>query len=293
MKPVAFDYARPATVAEAIALLARTDLQVKLLAGGQSLGPMLNLRLAQPQLLVDITGIAELKACREEADALVAGACLAHADFEDGRVPDVTHGALARVARHIAYRAVRNRGTLGGSLAHADPSADWLTSLIAMGATLHLRGPAGERQLALGDFVTGAFESALAHGEMLTAVRIPRLAGEARWGYYKFCRKTGELALAAGAVLHDPARKVFRAVIGATEARPLLFADAAALFGGHGAPDPARFDAGAADGALQAAGMHDAIDRQMHVVALRRAVERAATGTLAEAGPQNTEENAA
>lgn len=278
MKPVAFDYARPTTLAGAIELLARTNLQVKLIAGGQSLGPMLNLRLAQPQLLVDITAIAELKACRVDGDGLTAGACVTHADFEDGRVPDVTRGALARVARSIAYRAVRNRGTLGGSLAHADPSADWLTTLTAMDATLLLRGPGGARRLALQAFVNGAFEVTLLPGELLEAVHIPRLSPEARWGYYKYCRKTGELALAAAAVLHDPARNVFRAVIGATEARPVVFADAAALFGGHAGIDPARFEAGAADGALQAAGMHDAIDRRMHVVALRRAMEQAARG---------------
>jgi carbon-monoxide dehydrogenase medium subunit len=275
MKPAAFDYARPASVDEAIALLAREDLAVKLLAGGQSLGPMLNLRLAQPQLLVDITGIPELRRIEEDAEGITVGACLTHADFEDGRVPDVTGGALAKVARGIAYRAVRNRGTIGGSIAHADPSADWITSLAAMGAEVLLRGPAGARRMGIADFVTGVFEVALQPCELLEAVRIPRLSPAARWGYYKYCRKTGELALAAGAVLYDPDRSVWRAVIGATEARPVVFADAAPLFGGAASLDAARFDAQAASQALAAAGMGDAVDRQMHVVALRRAVERA------------------
>jgi len=276
MKSAPFDYARPADLAEAISLHEREDIAVKLLAGGQSLGPMLNLRLAQPQLLVDITGIAELRRVEEDASGITVGACVTHADFEDGRVPDVTGGALARVARGIAYRAVRNRGTIGGSIAHADPAADWITSLAAMGAEVLLRGPAGTRRMAIADFITGVFEVALQPGELLEAVRIPRLSSSARWGYYKYCRKTGELALAAGAVLHDPERKLWRAVIGATESRPVVFSDAAALFGGDTTMSPAQFDAAAADQSLVTAGMTDAVDRQMHVVALRRAVERAA-----------------
>ena len=276
MKSAPFDYARPGSLDEAIKLAAREDIAVKLLAGGQSLGPMLNLRLAQPQLLVDITGIPELRRVEEDASGITVGACVTHADFEDGRVPDVTGGALARVARGIAYRAVRNRGTIGGSIAHADPSADWITCLAAMGAEVLLRGPAGTRRMAIADFVTGVFEVALQTGELLEAVHIPRLSSSARWGYYKYCRKTGELALAAGAVLHDPERKLWRAVIGATESRPVVFNDAAALFGGDATMSPARFNAAAADQSLTAAGMTDAVDRQMHVVALRRAVERAA-----------------
>ena len=141
MKPVAFDYARPAGLGEAIGLLA-SQPDAKVLAGGQTLGPMLNLRLAQPALLVDITRIAELAAVREHADAITLGATVTHAAIEDGRVADPTGGFLARVARGIAYRAVRTRGTIGGSLAHADPAADWLACLTALGAEVVLRGPA-------------------------------------------------------------------------------------------------------------------------------------------------------
>ncbi len=276
MKPSRFDYVRPADLAGVIALTQREDIAVKILAGGQSLGPMLNLRLAQPDLLVDITGIPELKRVEENAAAIIVGACVTHADIEDGRVPDVTGGALPGVALGIAYRAVRNRGTLGGSLAHADPSADWVASLAAIGAEVMLRGPAGERSLAIEDFVTGAFEVALGPGEILEAVRIPRLSARARWGFYKICRKTGELAQAIGAVLHDPERAVFRAVFGAMESRPIVLPDAASLFGGKlSAGGPAAFDPGAAARALSAAGMTDPIDNQIHVVALKRAIERA------------------
>ena len=276
MKPSRFDYERPADLAGVIALTRREDIAVKILAGGQSLGPMLNLRLVQPDVLVDITGIPELKRVEENADAIIVGACVTHADIEDGRVPDVTGGALTDVARGIAYRAVRNRGTLGGSLSHADPSADWVASLAAIGATVLIRGPAGSRSLAIEDFVTGVFEVALDPGELLEAVRIPRLSRSARWGYYKICRKTGELAQAIGAVLHDPERSVFRAVIGATESTPIVFSDVTSLFGGTlRAGLPAAFDAGAAARVLSAAGMTDPYDNRIHVVALKRAIDRA------------------
>ena len=126
MKPAAFDYVRPATLPEALALLAEVA-EAKVLAGGQTLGPMLNLRLAQPPLLVDITRIAELAEVAEDGDGLWLGAIITHAAIEDGRVKDPTHGFLGKIAAGIGYRAVRTRGTIGGSLAHADPAADWLT----------------------------------------------------------------------------------------------------------------------------------------------------------------------
>lgn len=276
MKPTRFEYERPADIAGVIALIRREDVAVKILAGGQSLGPMLNLRLVQPDVLVDITGIAELKRVEESADAIIVGACVTHADIEDARVPDVTGGALPGVARGIAYRAVRNRGTIGGSLSHADPAADWASSLAAIGAEVMIRGPAGQRNLALENFMTGVFEVALDPGEILEAVRIPRLSRSARWGFCKICRKTGELAQAIAAVLHDPERAVFRAVIGATESMPVVLSDATSLFSGKASGNRAGvFDAEAAKRVLIAAGMSDSIDNQIHVAALRRAIERA------------------
>ncbi|MGH6814515.1 MAG: FAD binding domain-containing protein, partial [Hyphomicrobiaceae bacterium] len=133
MKPAAFDYARPATVEEAVAMLAATP-GAKVLAGGQTLGPMLNLRLVQPAVLIDIARIAELADVEEDAGSVTLGATVTHAAIEDRRVKDPTGGFLAEVARGIAYRAVRTRGTVGGSLAHADPAADWLSCLTALGA---------------------------------------------------------------------------------------------------------------------------------------------------------------
>jgi carbon-monoxide dehydrogenase medium subunit len=123
MKPVAFDYVRPASLGEAISFLTGTA-DAKVLAGGQTLCPMLNLRLAQPTLLVDITRIPELAAVHEHVDAITLGATVTHAAIEDARIADPTGGFLPRVARGIAYRAVRTRGTIGGSLAHADPAKD-------------------------------------------------------------------------------------------------------------------------------------------------------------------------
>lgn len=276
MKPSQFEYERPADLHAAIALTRREDIIVKILAGGQSLGPMLNLRLVQPDVLVDITGIPELKRVEENADAIIVGACITHADIEDGRVPDVTGGALPGVARDIAYRAVRNRGTIGGSLSHADPAADWISCLAAMGAEVLIQGPAGQRALAIDDFMTGVFEVALDPGEMLEAVRIPRLSGSARWGFCKISRKTGEMAQAIGAVLHDPERSIFRAVIGATESVPIVFPDASSLFDGKSrVTRPGTFDTGAAAGALNAAGVVDPLDNQIHVAALKRAMDRA------------------
>ena len=276
MKPARFEYERPADLTGAIALNRRDDRVVKILAGGQSLVPMLNFRLAQPDMLVDITRIPELKRIDVSDDAMIVGACVTHADFEDGRVPDVTGGALRDVARGIAYRAVRTRGTIGGSLAHADPSADWSSSLAAIGAEVILRGPAGQRRVAIEDFITGVFEVALEPGELLEAVRIPRLSRSARFGYYKICRKPGELAQAIGAILHDPDRSVFRAVFGATESTPIVVADAASLFGGNSRmAGSGGFDPGAAARVLAAAGITDRFDNQIHVAALKRAIERA------------------
>jgi carbon-monoxide dehydrogenase medium subunit len=275
VKPVNFAYERPRHLDEAIGLLGE-GTQTKILAGGQSLGPMLNLRLVQPELVVDITALEQLKRAEKTQDCLVLGACVTHADIEDGRVPDVTNGAMRIVAAGIAYRAVRNRGTVGGSLTNADPSADWVSALAALGAEAVVRGAGGTRNVTIDNFVTGALENALSADELLESVRVPAHSSSAQWGYYKLSRKTGEYAHAIGAVLLDRPRGVFRAVIGATERKPLVLVDARALFGGS--TDLAQFDSGAADAMLQPIGMMDALDRQIHTVALARAV-RQASGT--------------
>jgi carbon-monoxide dehydrogenase medium subunit len=278
MKAAAFAYQRPADLNAALALMANADSTTRIIAGGQSLGPMLNLRLVEPDLIVDISGLSELKQAERHNDELVIGACITHGDIEDGRIPDVTRGAMQRVAGAIAYRAVRNRGTIGGSLSHADPAADWISALAALGAKVTLRSLAGARHLAIADFVTGALESALQPGEIVEAVRVPAMMPSAQWGYVKACRKTGEFAHAIAAVLIDPESASARAVIGAVEAPPIVVADAAAFFGGRVTADFKRqFDARVADAILIKAGVANATDRHIHVAVLRRAIVEAAT----------------
>ena len=268
MKPAKFDYERPGSLAAAIALLGEDAGASRVLAGGQSLGPMLNLRLVRPGRLVDVTAIPELTAIERDGETLLLGACVTHAAIEDGRAPDVANGMLAQVAGGIACRAIRNRGTIGGSLAHADPAADWPVCLLALGAEVVIQGGAGERHLTLADFQRGPFETALAPGELLAAVRVPTVSPAARWGFYKFCRKAGEFAETIAAVLDDPARGVARAVIGATDSRPVVIEDAFRLDDG--------FDARAAARTIDAIGpIADVYKRQLHVTALRRAVREA------------------
>jgi carbon-monoxide dehydrogenase medium subunit len=267
MKAAKFDYARPASCAEAALLLRQSEGMGKVLGGGQSLGPMMNLRLAQPDLLVDVRGIADLRACNAEPGAVTLGAAVTHADIEDGRVPDPTRGLMPYVAAGIAYRAVRNRGTLGGSLAHADPAADWVNLMALLDAQYLLEGPDGSRTIAGADWMAGAFTTALADDELLTAVRIAALSATARWSYYKFNRKTGEFAEAIGAFVDDRARGVRRGLIGATDGAPHVIDDASPLLDG--------WDAAYAAAHLQAAGLvPDTYEYRVHEVALRRAAER-------------------
>jgi len=264
MKPARFDYAVPRTLDEATAQLGR-EPAAKLLAGAQTLGPMLNMRLVQPALLIDITRIPDLIRVEEGDDDVVFGACVTHAAFEDGRVPDPTGGALRRVAHGIAYRAVRTRGTIGGSLAHADPAADWLSCLAALGAEAIVYDGQARRDVPVARLMTGVFQTALGEGEILEAVRVPRLSRRARFGYYKICRKTGEFAEAIGAVLIDPERGIRRAVAGATESLPVVFEDAT---------DILNRDDGlhAAKRQLADRGLGDPVSCQLHAVALLRAL---------------------
>ena len=276
MKAAPFAYERPSNLNAALALMAKSDGAVKIMAGGQSLGPMLNLRLVQPDLIVDIAGLSELRHAERDGNDLLIGACITHADIEDGRIPDVTRGAMQRVASMIAYRAVRNRGTIGGSLSHADPSADWLSALAALGASLRLRSLAGVRHLTIAEFVTGALESAIKPGEIVEAVRVPAMASSARFGYVKSCRKTGEFAHAMSAVVIDPDAGAVRVVIGALETAPLMLDQPAELFGGTlNGELGGKFDARVADVLLMKAGISNPVDRHIHVSVLRRAIAEA------------------
>jgi aerobic carbon-monoxide dehydrogenase medium subunit len=275
MKPAPFAYERPGDMTSALALLAETG--GKIIAGGQSLGPMLNLRLVEPQLVVDITGLAELKQAERNGDELVLGACITHADIEDGRIPDLTRGALEGVAANIAYRAVRNRGTLGGSLSHADPAADWVSALSALGAKITLRGRNGARKVEIDDFVVGALETLLSADEIAETIHIPARPSSAHWGYFKSCRKTGDFAHAIAAILIDPGAATARVVIGAIEKPPIVMKNPVELFGGRITGDyKSCFDVCAADAILTKAGLDNAAQRHILVNVLKRAVHGAA-----------------
>jgi carbon-monoxide dehydrogenase medium subunit len=264
MKPAAFDYARPESVAAAIALLEAADGGAKVIAGGQSLGPILNLRLAQPRLLVDVTHIPELKEVTRTPDDSFIGSCVTHAQLEDGEVPDVSRGFMKEVAGGIAYRAVRNRGTIGGSACHADPAGDWVTALLLLSAVALIEGPDGRSEIGMTEFVTGPFSTQLDANQILVGFRIPGLGVRVRWSWYKFCRKPGEFADAIAAVLHDGESGASRAVIGATHGAPSVIDDASFLVERY-QPEPAR-------AALAAAGIaHDSYEMQVHEVALKRA----------------------
>lgn len=266
MKPVLFEYERPNSVEATVALLSQSE-NAKILAGGQTLGPMLNLRLAQPELIVDITRIPELVQVEASVDAVTLGACITHAAIEDGRVEDFTRGLLPKVACGIAYRAVRNRGTLGGSIAHADPSADWLSCFMALGAVIVIAGPGGKREAPIAEFVRGALDCDLASDEMIMAIHLPRLSHNARCGFAKICRKEGEFADAIGVVLSDPEVGIERLVAGAIGGKPLVM-DGADL-----GPDT---ELSAIIDLLRRSGYSaEDYEMQIHAVALTRAAREA------------------
>lgn len=258
---------RPADLPAALSALAGEGARA--LAGGQSLGPMLNLRLARPRLLVDLRRVEELRHVDQRGDALVLGTMVTHASIEDGEVPDTTRGMMRRVASDIAYRAVRTRGTMGGSLAHADPAADWVTALTALDASLTIRRSGGASTLPMTAFMTGAFATALGEGAMLAAISIPTLSPQARWGYYKICRKPGEFADAIGAVVLDPARNYRRVAMGAVGGAPVVLDSLAAKLLFDSTPTLTRADIEAAAPDMEA------VDRQLHVVAVERALAQA------------------
>jgi carbon-monoxide dehydrogenase medium subunit len=268
MKAARLDYVRPATCTEAAALLRDSAGTGKIMSGGQSLGAMLNLRLVQPELLVDVRAIEALGVCRIEADAVTLGANTTHAAIEDGRVADPSGGLMPFVAAGIAYRAVRNRGTLGGSLAHADPAADWVNVMALLDVQYRIEGVGGTRTVNGADWLAGAFSTALREDEILTAVRIPTLSPAARWGYYKVNRKSGEFAEAIAAIIDDKPRGVRRALIGATDRAPHVFAAGALID---------RWDAALADLNLRAAGLNPgSYEYRIHATALERAAAQIA-----------------
>lgn len=271
MKPVDFTYHRAASVDDALARLAAGGDGAKLVGGGQSLGPMLNLRLTRPRQLVDISRVEALRGIESARESVIAGAAATHAEIEDRPASDPIERAMREVAAGIAYRAVRNRGTVGGSIVHADPAADWASFLLCADARIRIRGAEGGRDIRMQDFMRAAYTTALMPAEIVTRIEIPRTGPGARFGFYKLCRKTGELAEAMGAVLVDPERRYCRVVVGAVGAKPVsLPAAAQALAATAASPESDALRAEIA----ACAGEHNPVKLHMAAVAVLRAVRR-------------------
>lgn len=270
MKPAPFGYTHAATLAEAIGALATPGTDAKAVGGGQSLGPMLNLRLARPARLVGLAHLAQMQQVSETASAIRIAAGVTHAAIEDGHTPEPIPGVLRHVAAGIAYRAVRNRGTIGGSLAHADPAADWVSAMTVLDATVETATTGGKgREIPMVNFMQGAYRTALEPGEVIVAVNLPKYSGQARWGYYKICRKVGEFAMAIGAIVVDPERRYCRIVAGSTGGAPLVL-DALGRLVGATARPPTRAEVGQAlrDAGLQA----EAVKTQHLATSVSRAI---------------------
>jgi aerobic carbon-monoxide dehydrogenase medium subunit len=228
MKPAPFIYHRATSLDDAVAQLDATDIVARPLAGGQSLVPMLNLRLAPVDKLVDLGRIDVLRRAEEQGDRIRYGALLPHAAFEDRRVPDAGNGLMSFVGGQIAYRAVRTRGTIGGAISLADPAADWLTAVVALEAEIALVGPRGRRSVKATDFVIGPYMTALDHAELIEAVVVPRRPKGERWGHYKVTRKVGEYAESMAIALFDEDSGKGRIVVGAVDGAPLVLEQTAA-----------------------------------------------------------------
>ena len=196
MKPPAFEYAAPRTVAEAAALLRASDGEAKLLAGGQSLMPLLAMRLARPSLLVDLGRIEELDYVREDAGSIAIGAMTTKTTVERSALVRTRQPLLFDATRLIAHPQIRNRGTVGGSMAQADPAAEYPAAALALGATLRLASEGGERSVPAADFFLSALTTAIEPAEILTEVRVPMLAPNTGWSVLEIARRHGDFALA-------------------------------------------------------------------------------------------------
>jgi carbon-monoxide dehydrogenase medium subunit len=202
MKPAPFEYVRPASLDEAIAALGEGGYSAKALAGGQSLIPAMSFRLAQPALLVDLGQLDELRGIREREDGgLMIGAMTTHREVERSELVAQHAPLLTEVMPWIAHAQIRNRGTLGGSLAHADPAAELPSIMQVLGAVMHVHGPDGERTIPVDDFYLGLFTTALEPDELLTAIEIPPVAAGARSAFEEMARRHGDFALAGVAVV--------------------------------------------------------------------------------------------
>jgi len=195
VKPAPFAYAKAKSLDHAIELLARPDGDARLLAGGQSLIATLNMRLSAPKLLVDLNGVSRLAGIAVKNGMVEIGALTRHVEAE--RSAEIARHAplIALAMPHIGHAAIRNRGTLGGSIAFADPAAELPACLVALGGEVEIAGPRGKRTVKAGDFFKGLFETALGAGDVLTAIRIPAATPETRVGFAEFARRHGDYAM--------------------------------------------------------------------------------------------------
>jgi aerobic carbon-monoxide dehydrogenase medium subunit len=225
MKAAAFAYARVASVDDALGLLAEHGDRAKVLSGGQSLMPAMNLRLISPELIVDIGGITELRRIEVKGDILRIGALTRHVDLQ--RSPEVAARAplLTEAIAYVAHPAIRNRGTLGGSLAHADPAAELPACMLALDAMLVVRSKGGERRIAAADFFQGIFQTALSTEELLVAIELPIAQKDSVHFFHEFARRHGDYAiagLAARAVIEGSTFRDLRLAFFAVGDRPVL-----------------------------------------------------------------------
>jgi aerobic carbon-monoxide dehydrogenase medium subunit len=280
MIPAPFAYERPSTLEEAIGLLAEHGPDAKPLAGGQSLIPLLKLRLAAPALLVDLGGLDRadgLAGVRDQGDHLAIGALTRHADLARDPVTAEHAPLLGFAARHVGDPQVRHHGTIGGSLAHADPAGDLPAVLLAYEAAMVARGPAGERQIPAAEFFTGFLETALGPDELLVEVHLPKLGPGVGWSFRKFTRRAIDWATVGVAALHGPeVRRVALISMGPTPLRASAVEQR--LSAGASAAEAAE---AAAEGTEPTSDAWASAwyRRRLATVLVRRALEEAATRT--------------
>jgi len=219
-----FDYARATTVDEALSLMNEHGDGAKLLAGGHSLLPAMKLRLSQPSTLIDITGLEDLSYIREDGDRIRIGALTTHHALESSDLLKRACPALRDVASQIGDPQVRNRGTIGGSLAHADPAADYPAIILALNAQMTIRSASGTREVQAEDFFTGMFETAVQDGELLTEISVPVLTPGSGAAYAKFANPASRYAVVGvAAMVQVQARQCVTARVGVTGAAPVAF----------------------------------------------------------------------
>jgi aerobic carbon-monoxide dehydrogenase medium subunit len=254
MKPAPFIRHAPKTLQEALKILSEVAPQDgRVLAGGQSLVPIMAFRLAKPAHLVDINGVEGLDKLASDGKTLSIGACVRHAAFHKPVIDNPLGKLLTNVARHIAHYPIRMRGTFCGSLAHADPASEWCLTAATLDATLVVKSMRGERLIAAKDFFEGIMSTALSEDELLAEIRLPLLAGDAKFGFNEFTRRAGDFALAAALVTYRLQGGFMTDVhvgVGGAEPRPRRLAQAEAALNGQ-PPGDTIFRA-AAEAAAQA-----------------------------------------